>query len=223
MQFTYHQDSGKDILKIEGELHKYLFKVRRHNKEKELYFRNLEDQFLYQYEVIEIGKRDSSLQLISKEEKIIEATKKLHIGWCKIDFKSIEKVIASLNEMGVDKITFIECEYSQRNDKINYDKLDRLLINSSQQCGRSSIIEIETCESFDRFLELYPNSYMFNFSQNSIDNKKDDIGTIIIGCEGGFSSTEVEKFAEDKIVGIDSNLILRSESAASVVASKILF
>jgi 16S rRNA (uracil1498-N3)-methyltransferase len=127
MQFTYHQDSGKDILKIEGELHKYLFKVRRHNKEKELYFRNLEDQFLYQYEVIEIGKRDSSLQLISKEEKIIEATKKLHIGWCKIDFKSIEKVIASLNEMGVDKITFIECEYSQRNDKINYDKLDRLL------------------------------------------------------------------------------------------------
>jgi 16S rRNA (uracil1498-N3)-methyltransferase len=64
---------------------------------------------------------------------------------------------------------------------------------------------------------------MFNFSQNSIDNKKDDIGTIIIGCEGGFSSTEVEKFAEDKIVGIDSNLILRSESAASVVASKILF
>jgi 16S rRNA (uracil1498-N3)-methyltransferase len=222
MQFTYHQNSGEDILKIEGELHKYLFKVRRHNKEKELFFRNLNDNNLYQYEVIDIGKRDSSLKLISSEEKIVEANKKLHIGWCKIDFKSIEKMIASLNEMGVDKITFIECEYSQRNDKINYDKLQRLLINSSQQCGRSSIIKIDTCESFDKFIDAYPDSYMFNFSQNHINNKKDDIKTIIIGCEGGFSTSEVEGFSQEKIVGIDSNLILRSESAASVVASKIL-
>lgn len=223
MQFTYHENSGDDILKVEGELHKYLFKVRRHNKEKNIYFRNLKDNILYKYEVLDIGKRDASLKLIEQEEKILEAKKKLHIGWCKIDFKSIEKVIASLNEMGVEKITFIECEYSQRNDKINFDKLNRILINSSQQCGRSSIIQIDTCESFEKFIETYPKSYMFNFSLNNINNNINDIETIILGCEGGFSSSEVESFDPKKIVGIDSSLILRSESAAVTLASKLIF
>ena len=223
MQFTYHENSGDDILKVDGELHKYLFKVRRHTKDKNIYFRNLKDDTLYSYEVLDIGKRDASLQLVNSEIRIIEAQKKLHIGWCKIDFKSIEKVIASLNEMGVDKITFIECEYSQRNEKINFDKLQRLLINSSQQCGRSSIITIETCGSIEEFSKHNPNSYVFNFSNNNINDHIKEIDTIILGCEGGFSKDEVDRFSSEKIVGIKSNLILRSESAAITLASKLIF
>jgi 16S rRNA (uracil1498-N3)-methyltransferase len=222
MQFTYHPNAKEDILIIDGELHKYLFKVRRHNTQKNLLFRNLKDGYLYQYEVIDIGKRDAKLQLVSKQFKEVLPKKKLHIGWCKVDFKSIEKVIASLNEMGVDTITFIDCEFSQRNDKINFDKLQRILINSSQQCGRSGIINIETCESFDKFIKLYPDAYMFHFSKNHIEMKKDNIKTIIIGCEGGFSQNELDRFQDDKIVGIDSDIILRSESAALSVTAKIL-
>jgi len=223
MQFTYHENSGDDILKVDGELYKYLFKVRRHNKDKNIYFRNLKDDTLYSYEVLDIGKRDASLQLTKSETKIIEAEKKLHIGWCKIDFKSIEKVIASLNEMGVDKITFIECEYSQRNEKMNFDKLQRLLINSSQQCGRSSIITIESCKSLEEFIKHNPDSYMFNFSNNNINDHTKEIDTIILGCEGGFSKDEIVGFSNEKVVGIESNLILRSESAALALASKLIF
>jgi len=222
MQFTYHKDSGKDFLTIDSELHKYLFKVRRHNIEENLFFRNLEDNNIYEYKVDNIKRRETLLSLVSSKELKIEPKKELHIGWCIIDFKSIEKVIASLNELGVTKITFINCQYSQKQYKINYEKLHKLLINSSQQSGRSSIIEIDSCDSLDDFIEQYPESYMFNFSKNSIDDKKDDIKTIIIGCEGGFSNDEVEKFNSSKIVGIDSNLILRSETAAITVASKIV-
>jgi len=221
MQFTYHEDSGLDLLTIEAELHKYLFKIRRHNIEDTLYFRNLKDDALYGYKVENIDRRKTTLTLFSSEKKLIEPQKELHIGWCKIDPKSVEKVIASLNELGVTKITFINCEFSQRKYNINYEKLEKLLINSSQQSGRSSIIKLEECESLDLFIEQNPTSYLFNFSKNLIDDKKDEISTIILGCEGGFSINEIQNFEESRIVGINSNLILRSETAAITIASKI--
>jgi len=222
MQFTYHKDSGLDTLEIDAEIHKYLFKVRRHNIEDELHFRNLEDSYIYSYKVDSINRRKTILTLLRKEEKIVIPKKELHIGWCKIDPKSIEKVIASLNELGVTKITFINCEYSQGKYEINFEKLEKLLINSSQQSGRSNIIQLDRCNSLEIFKNNNPEAYMFNFSNNSVDDKKEDIKTIIIGCEGGFSINEVEKFDSNRVVGIDSNLILRSETGVITLASKII-
>ncbi len=222
MQFTYSEEASQPTITIEAELHKYLFKVRRHNIEDDLYFRNLKDKNLYRYKVETIDRRKTTLKLIDYEEKIIEPTKELHIGWCVIDPKSVEKYIASLNELGVTKITFIMCQYSQKQYKENFDKLEKLLINSSSQCGRSSIIELDTSKSLDAFLEKHPDTFMFNFSQNNIIEHKNDIKTIALGCEGGFSQNEITKFQEDKIVGIDSNLILRSETAALTIASVLM-
>jgi len=222
MQYTHHKDASLDTIEIEADVHKYLFKVRRHNIEDDLYFRNLKDKNIYRYKVQNIDRRKTVLSLQGFEEKIIEPKKELHIGWCKIDPKSVEKVIASLNELGVTKVTFINCEYSQGKYTINYEKLEKLLLNSSQQSGRSSIIKLEESESLKEFLNKNPDSYMFNFSNSYIDEKKDDIKTIVIGCEGGFSTNEINDFDENKIVGIDSNLILRSETGVITIASKLI-
>ena len=221
MQFTYHKLAGENKIDIEADLYKYLFKVRRHTLEDTLYFRNLKDQLLYAYKVQNIDRKKTTLTLISSEKKLVEPKKELHIGWCKIDPKSIEKVIASLNELGVTKITFINCEFSQGKYSVTNEKLEKLLINSSQQSGRSSIIQLEECDGLELFIEQNPNSYMFNFSSSLIDDIKDEINTIIIGCEGGFSEKEINLFSEDKIVGINSHLILRSETGAITIASKI--
>jgi 16S rRNA (uracil1498-N3)-methyltransferase len=222
MQFVYHKDASASLIKIDSELHKYIFKVRRYDSNKPIYFRNLQDDNIYQYKIDSLGKKDAILSLIDQKESIIKPLKDLHIGWCIIDPKSIEKQIASLNEIGVSQITFFYCKYSQRKYKINFAKLEKLLINSSQQCGRSNIIKLNSCDNLDDFLEQNPNSYMFNFSQNHISNSKDSIKTIIVGCEGGFSNDEIDKFTKDKIVGINSNIILRSETAVSTLSSWIL-
>jgi len=221
MQYTYHKDSSAETIEIEAELHKYLFKVRRHNIDEDLYFRNLKDKNIYRYRVQIINRRKTILSLQGYEEKIVEPQKELHIGWCKIEPKSIEKVIASLNELGVTKITFINCEFSQKKYTINYEKLEKLLINSSQQSGRSSIITLEESESLKTFLSENKESYMFNFSKNLVDDVKNDIRTIVIGCEGGFSDEEITLVEKQKIVGIDSSLILRSETGVITLASKI--
>lgn len=222
MQFTFHEDSGQDTLTIDGDLYKYIFKVRRQKIDEELYLRNLKDNNIYKYKIIDINRRKSILQLLNYEENIIKQSISLHIGWCIVDPKTIEKVLQSLNELGVEKISFIYCQYSQKQFKFNFDKLDKILINSSQQCGRSNMMILETYDNLDKFIEDYPDTYMLNFSKNNIEKNKNDIETILVGCEGGFSEDEIKRLPSNKIVGINSNLILRSETAVLSVSSKIL-
>ncbi|MBS9782555.1 MAG: 16S rRNA (uracil(1498)-N(3))-methyltransferase [Arcobacter sp.] len=222
MQFTYDENCGNSTLIIKDEIYRYLIKARRHKIDDEIYFRNLKDKLIYLYKLVSISKKEASFKLISSAEKEVKSSKKLHLAWCVVDTKTIEKSIASLNELGVDKITFIYCEYSQKNFKINFEKLEKILINSSSQCGRSDIIKLEICKSLDEFLSSHPDTYILDFSKNNIEDKKKAIQTLLIGCEGGFSSNERDKFTDDKIVGFNSNLILRSETAIISASSKVL-
>ena len=222
MQFTYDINCGASSLEISEDTYKYLIKARRHKINDEIYFRNLKDNFIYLYKLISISRRSATFSLVSSEEKILENKNKLHLGWCLVDPKTVEKYLASLNELGVEKITFIFCEYSQKNFKLNIEKLEKILINSSTQCGRSSIIKLESCNSLKDFVKENQDTYFLDFSKTFIDDKKNDIKTLVIGCEGGFSNNERFTFNKENIVGFDSSLILRSETAIISASSKIL-
>jgi 16S rRNA (uracil1498-N3)-methyltransferase len=221
VQYLYHEAAGSPQLTLQGDMHRYIFKVRRHKAEEELFLRNLKDGLLYRYTIMTIDKHSAMLVLQESLELEIGASRLLHIGWCMIDPKSIEKVLPSLNEMGVEKITFIYCKRSQKSFKPDFKRWEKILMNSSQQSGRSVMMELEMMDNLQDFLEKYPESNMLNFSQNPLSNQK-DITTIIIGCEGGFHEDEVSLFQKEKIVGFETSLVLKSESAACAVASKIL-
>ncbi|APW64705.1 16S rRNA (uracil(1498)-N(3))-methyltransferase [Poseidonibacter parvus] len=222
MQFTYDINCGNEFLEISDDTYKYLIKARRHKINDEIYFRNLKNDLLYLYKLSSINRRSASFNLISSEEKIVRNENSLHLIWCLVDPKTIEKYLASLNELGVEKITFVYCEYSQKNFKLNFEKLEKILINSSSQCGRSDIIKLDFCNSLEEVMKENENVYFLDFSDISIDDKKEDIKTLVIGCEGGFSKDERLTFNKEKIVGFKSNIILRSETAILSAASKIL-
>jgi 16S rRNA (uracil1498-N3)-methyltransferase len=222
MQFTYEEFCGSDFLEIKDEVYNYLIKARRHKIDDEIYFRNLKDNNIYLYKINLIDKKKAILNLISAEEKILLNNKNLHLGWCVVDPKTVEKFITSLNEMGVDKITFIYADYSQKNFKINIEKLEKILINSSCQCGRSNIIKLEVSKNLEQFMKENSDVYFLDFSTLCVDDKKDEIKTLVIGCEGGFSQKERDRFNKDFVVGFNSNLILRSETAIISAGAKIL-
>jgi len=221
MIYIYNKEAGKPQITLSGDEHRYIFKVRRHKVEDTLYLRNLEDNLLHQYTISHIDKHSVVLELQSSKELEVKANTSLHIGWCIIDPKSIEKVLPSLNEMGVDKITFIYCKRSQKSFKLDFKRFEKILLNSSQQSGRSKMMKLETADNLKEFLAKYPQSKMLNFSKNSF-SESSKIDTIVIGCEGGFHEDEVALFKDENIVGFDTSLVLKSESAASAVASKIL-
>ena len=218
MQFVYHAKAGEQILNIEGEIYSYIFKVRRHKKGEVIPLRNMEDGYLYLYRIDEVERRKAVLILADKEHKEIVPKHFFHLLWCIIDPKTIEKTLPMLNEIGVGKITFLYCERSQKNFRLRLDKLQKILINSSQQCGRSRLMELEIINSLDEVLQKYDNIVLINFCKEKLECL-DNIERALVGPEGGLTQKEREKF--EKIRGLDG-FILRSETAAVAVSAKVL-
>jgi len=220
MQYLYHTEAKAPTLRLRGDEHRYIFKVRRHRKGEIIALRNLKDDNIYYYRIISLDKKEAYLVLENSEKLIIKAKKKLHIGWCIIEPKNIEKVLPTLNEIGVTSISFIYCTRSQKSFKLDFKRLEKILLNSSQQCGRSDIMKLEIVDSLENFLDTYPNAKALNFSENRLSNIE-NIDSIVIGCEGGFTNNEIKLF-NNSIIGLDTLLILTSESAICAMASKIL-
>ena len=211
-----------DSLSLKGETYKYLVKVRRHVVGDKIDFRSkTQMEILYRYEIVSVGGRSLELRQISSKPHAISAKKSLHIGWCVIDTKSIEKVLPSLNEIGVEKISFIICDRSQRNIKLDYKRFERILEASMQQCGRSTYIEFESFKNIKEFIAEFPHAKIFDFTEKTLDDYS-DIDTVIVGCEGGFSHAEKEFLKTQDVFRLDTSMVLRSESAVVAVASKIL-
>lgn len=126
-----------------------------------------------------------------------------------------------LNELGVEKISLVYADFSQKQYKMDEERMHRILINSSQQCGRSHLLEIEIINSVKTYCEMYPKSSILDFCDTPIDDKS-VISSILIGPEGGFSEKERILLAQRAIFGLSCPSILRSETAVIAVASKIL-
>ena len=222
MVYFLHPDAGKARLHVKGEDFKYLIKVRRHRVGDELGFRNKEDiKTLHRYKLTAIEPRNAVFEHISSEVFEVKAKKELHVAWCVIESKSVEKVLAGLNEIGVAKISFIYCDRSQKNFKPDFKRYERILEASNQQCGRTQMMGFATCKNIESFIEEYPDTKVFDFTQKIL-GCENDFETVLIGCEGGFSQKEKEFLKKQERFRLDTPMVLRSESAVVAVASKIL-
>ncbi|WP_297440068.1 16S rRNA (uracil(1498)-N(3))-methyltransferase [Sulfurimonas sp.] len=222
MIYLLNEDAGKESFRIKGEDFKYLIKVRRHGVGDTLGFRNPHEiERLHIYRLQEIEARGAFFERVSSEILEIKAMKSLHIGWCVIDNKSVEKVLASLNEIGVEKISFVYCDRSQKNFKPDFKRYERILQASNQQCGRTQMMEFDTYKNIETFIENFPDTKVFDFTPKILACES-DFTTVLIGCEGGFSPKEKEFLANQEVFRLNTPMVLRSESAALAVASKIL-
>ena len=221
MQFVYHENVGESRLHVELREYEHLFKVRRMGVGTHSFWRNLNDDTLYEYTLEHIGKKEATLVLLETKNMPIRPLKSLHVAWCVIDPKIIEKTLPMLNELGVEHVSFVYAEFSQKNHKLDYDRMQRIIVNSCQQCGRSNKIILEEFATVKAYLQAYPQSSILDFSEVKLDANM-VIDSILIGPEGGFSTKEREIFEQKRIVGLTCNAILRSETAVVSVASKIL-
>ncbi len=221
MQFIYSKDAGEKILDLNTRDYSHIFRVRRVKKSEVLSFRNLIDDMIYRYNLVSIDRKTATLELFDSQMLKIEAKKSLHVGWCVVDPKTIEKTLPFLNELGVSKISFVYCEYSQRNFKIDLKRVEKILINSCEQCGRSSLMQIEILKSLKEYMALYPQSKIFDFGGKKID-KNTTCTSFLIGSEGGFSMAERELMRDADILSLDNPMILKSQTAvlyASILGS----
>ncbi|GHS89859.1 ribosomal RNA small subunit methyltransferase E [Campylobacterota bacterium] len=214
-RFIFHTNAGEDIVLCEGETLAHI-KALRTKLGESISLRNLRDDFLYIYVVERYEKRSIVLRLIESKEHIVLGGK-ISLAWCVVDPKTIEKTLPFLNELGVAKLTFILSARSQRNFRIDYDRADRILISSCEQCGRSKKMELCECSLGD-FLAQNSNAALLDIGAETpaIEAKN---AAFIVGPEGGFSAADYEILSAVPKFHIPTGTILRSETAAIYAAS----
>lgn len=222
MRFLFHDEAGAAALSLKGEAFKYLVKVRRHKAGDTIALRRREpSDMLYLYTMHAVDGRRAELRLEAERQQPVAPTRPLHIGWCSIDPKSVEKVLPQLNEMGVSKITFIPCDRSQRQFRHDFARYGRILEASMQQCGRSEWMALQSADSLEAFVNEHPETVVLDFADETLGDTA-GIETVLVGCEGGFSDAERARLSSCRTVRFDTPMILRSESAAVAAAAKVL-
>jgi len=222
MKFLLHDETGAAQLCVSGDDYKYLIKVRRHKAGDIIAFRSREHlSEEYRYSLEHSDGRNAYFTLQSHHASLCESPKNLHIGWCLVDPKTIEKTLPMLTELGVAKITFIHCRRSQQNFRLDFERFNRIMESSIMQCGRTSLIELSEAPNLSTFLKNNPESVIFDFGGTPFKNDE-SADTVVIGCEGGFDENERKLFSDYRVRLFSSPMILRSETAAVAIASRLL-
>ena len=155
----------------------------------------------------------------TKQLRHKENTKELWLAFSPIKSNYQNFMIQKATELGVTKFLPIIFDRTVVR-KINKERLEKIVIEASEQSNRINVPLIESLQTLDIFLKK--NSMDLIFTDLNSDNIKIDKSKltdkpvcIIIGPEGDFSETERDKILSFKgvqSVKINEN-ILRSETA----------
>lgn len=140
----------------------------------------------------------------------------------------MEWVVQKAVELGVSEIIPIISGRSEKKN-ININRLNKISIEASEQCGRQDIVTVSEPINFKKAVAMKNEiSFLGDSSGNifldkfKVVNIKKNKINIFIGPEGGWSNGEIELAKKNKveIVRLNNN-ILRSETAVVAFLSLI--
>ena len=204
------------IDKLDKDQSHYLSKVMR-VKENEV-FSLFNEEGEWEAKILGISKNTVEFKII-KQLRQKEITKELWLAFSPIKSNYQNFMLQKATELGVTKFLPIIFDRTVVR-KINKDRLEKIVIEASEQSNRINVPNIEDAQDLNSFLKKNYMDLIFtdlNSNINKVDKSKftDKPVCIIIGPEGDFSETEREKILSFKgvqPVKINEN-ILRSETA----------
>ena len=208
--------SANMIDKLDKNQSHYLSKVMR-VKENEV-FSLFNNEGEWEAKVLGIFKNIVEFKII-KQLRQKETTKELWLAFSPIKSNYQNFMLQKATELGVTKFLPIIFDRTVVR-KINKDRIEKIVIEASEQSNRINVPPIEEAQDLNGFLKKNSMNLIFtdlNSNIKKIDKSKftDKPVCIIIGPEGDFSETEREKILSFKGVQpikINEN-ILRSETA----------
>ena len=194
----------------------YLNKVMR-VKENE-FFSLFNNNGEWEAKVLSVSKNIIEFKIIKQLRKK-ENIKELWLAFSPIKSNYQNFMIQKATELGVTKFLPIIFDRTMVR-KINKERLEKIIVEASEQSNRINVPIIEDDQDLNSFLKTNSIDLIFtdlNSNNNKIDKSKltDKPVCVIIGPEGDFSEAEREKiltFKGVQPIKINEN-ILRSETA----------
>ena len=195
----------------------YLTKVMR-VKKNELFSLFNNNNGEWEAKILDITKNLVEFKIIRRLRQK-EINKELWLAFSPIKSNYQNFMIQKATELGITKFLPILFERTIVR-KVNKDRLEKIIIEATEQSNRINLPSIEHIQNLDSFLKKNSMDLIFtdlNSNNKKIDKSKlrDKPVCIIIGPEGDFSEEERKKilsFNGVQPIKINSN-ILRSETA----------
>ena len=216
MQLFYTSNPNSNYLDKEEFYH--CIKVLRNKKNKKIHLTDGKGN-LYESKILNISKQKCEIELPKKikseKQKIIS-----HIVIAPTkSFSRIEWAVEKLTEIGINKISFIYTNNSERRE-LKVERLQKKSISAMKQSKSVFKPVIENIISLNNLLEKYEkyeNKFVADIKSKKTLNKIKTEGNSIflIGPEGDFTTEEMKKISINGFSKITlGNKILRTETAA---------
>ena len=225
MQLFYIDKISNEIILNKSES-KHIVKILRKKKNDTVFFTNGKG-FLFEAIITKADVKSCILKVLNKTSKT-KHNYHLHIGIAPTkNIERFEWFLEKATEIGIDEITPLICERSERKI-IKLERLNKILISSIKQSLQYQLPKLNKLMSFKDFvIKEYDQKKLIAHCGNdkklsliSLKNKNNYL--ILIGPEGDFSAAEIKLAKENNYTPISlGKNRLRTETAGIVATNTI--
>lgn len=222
----FYLENPTDEIKLITEENKHIIRVLRKNQGDILNFTDGKGS-CFTYEIVIADSKKSILRIVNREQKAKQHNYQLHIAIAPTkNIDRFEWFLEKATEIGIDEITPIICERSERK-LIKNDRGKRILISAMKQSLKYYLPQLNEATNFKNFIKKKFNETKYIAHCEENDNKlmleyKSKNTLILIGPEGDFSSEEIKLATQNKFKAVNlGSSRFRTETAGIIAAHTI--
>ncbi len=177
---------------------------------------------LYLAEISDDHPKKTVLKVLNKQENYNKRNHYLHIAVAPTkNIDRLEWFLEKATEIGIDEFTPIICDHSERKE-VKTERLEKVVVSAMKQSLKAWLPKINPAVSFSKFVASQ--EVQNKFIAHCVPTEKRELPQdfragqsylILIGPEGDFSESEINKALENGFVPITlGNSRLRTETAA---------
>lgn len=202
MQFFYHPDLSHPVFELLADEAKHCVKALRKRTGDEIFITDGNGR-LSTAQIIDASSAHCAVQILKTEEEYALRPHQLHLAIAPTkNADRIEWLVEKSIEIGIEHISFITCEHSER-IKLDLDRLKRIAISAIKQSNTTLIPTMQIIDYKDfifnnkgienRYIAWCDEHNQNEFAKQELKGKD---AILLIGPEGDFSPEEV-KLAEN--------------------------
>lgn len=172
------------------------------------------------YKIVELKQNEAHLKMVTEQVRNLPK-RHVYLFWSVLKKDNNEYILQKATELGVSTFVPLITDRTIKKE-FNHDRAQKIVIEASEQCGRSDIPNVREPVHLEKALEEYKDKikiYICHQGNVKPEITDEKVG-FIVGPEGGWSDDELAIFASGDYDHITlSEFTLRAETAAIIASS----